>query len=82
MPTGSRGHFEIRKERTDAKDHYMCAEYLWTVVDTRNGKVVARFREVFEGSMSGTEDVAFSKDGLQLVVKDHDGTVRRQGLPG
>lgn len=76
-----KGHFEIHRVRTDGHDHFMCADYEWTVIDTRTGETVARYDEVFHGSMSGVEDIEFSKNGREIVVKYYDGKTTRRKLP-
>jgi WD40 repeat protein len=74
--------FDIEQVRTDAHDHYLCADYEWRVTDKRTGQTVFSFDEQTMGSAGeGVRNVSFSPDGKQLVVTWHDGKVTHVDLP-
>lgn len=74
--------FEIRHERTDAHDHYYCADYEWRVIDRRSGAEVLSFSEEYQGgSATGASSVKLDDATWEVVVEDHDGTTRRVPLP-
>ena len=75
------GHFEIKRTRTDGHDHFMCAEYKWSIVDLRTGKCIATYDEDFRGTFDGVEHIVFSPDSREIIVTNHDGTVERRTLP-
>jgi hypothetical protein len=81
MVRGKSERYEIRHERTDAHDHFYCADYQWDVIDLRTGKSVATFTESMEGAQFiGVKDIVLSQDGLGIIVTYHDGAIEHQPL--
>jgi hypothetical protein len=72
--------YHVIQERTDAHDHFYCADYEWRVVDVETGEVVAVFDErATGGEVTGAARVEL--EGNEIVITDHDGTVQRRPLP-
>ena len=61
--------FHVVQERTDAHDHFYCADYEWRVVDSDSGEVVATFDESYQAAhATGASRVEIEGDGPDPVA--------------